>query len=76
MSADDVRAQAKAQCGGREFCKIAGWTSAAEAATGFPMTDRELAAQAFSYDVNRASGYEDTRWDCKRWPRADKNECL
>ena len=76
LSADQFRSEAKAQCGSREFCKIVGWTSEEEAASGFPMTDRELETQAFGYGVNRVTGFEQAQWDCARFPRAEPEECL
>lgn len=67
---------AKDRCGEVEFCKVFGWTDRASAARALPMTDAELEAQAFSYGVNRFTGYERALWDCKRFPQADKASCL
>ena len=67
---------ARAQCGKHAFCKVMGWTDPKYAARGFPMTDREVAAQAFAYSLNRSTGFEQSLWDCKRWKRKNKDECL
>jgi len=67
---------AKDRCGEVEFCKVYAWTDRASAARALPMTEAELASQAFSYGVNRAPGFEIAAWDCKRFPQADKANCL
>ena len=46
------------------------------AARGFPTTDREVAAQAFAYSLNRSTGFEQVLWDCKRWKRKIHDERL
>lgn len=69
---DSWRGAAKQQCGKREFCKVFAWTDPAEAARALPMTDRELEAQAFSYGINRVTGYDEAEWDCSRFTRASK----
>lgn len=67
---------AKDRCGEVEFCKVFGWTDRASAARALPMTDAELEAQAFSYGVNRFTGYESTGWDCDRFPKTEGVNCL
>lgn len=67
---------ARTKCGKRPFCKVMGWTDPKYAARGFPMTDREVAAQAFAYSLNRSTGFEQTMWDCRRWKRKSAEECL
>lgn len=73
---DGWRAEAKAQCIGQSVCKVFVWTDAAEAATALPMTDREVEKQAFSYGINRNTGYDQALWDCDRFPRSNKSECM
>lgn len=67
---------AREHCGKQSFCKVLGWTDPKYAARGFPMTDREVAAEAFAYSLNRSTGFEQTMWDCKRWKRSNRDECL
>ena len=76
MTADDLAAAAREQCGQREFCQVHGWLSEADAAKAFPMTDREVSKLAFQYAHNRTTGFERRAWDCKRWPRTDPDECI
>lgn len=75
-TADQLPAMAREQCGQREFCQVHGWLSESDAARAMPMTDREVSAQAFQYAHNRSTGYEHRAWDCGRWPRQNKDECL
>jgi hypothetical protein len=63
-------------CGSRDFCKVAVWTEAETTARGFPMSDRELAAMAFQYSINRNTGFEQAMWNCERFPQTDPNACL
>ena len=67
---------AKAKCGRAAQCAVYAWTDAASAATGFPITDAEAASLAFSYSLNRATGFEQALWDCRRFHRPDRGECL
>lgn len=76
LDAEQWRIKAKKHCGNREFCKVVGWASETEAASGFPMTDREFEAQVFSYGVNRVTGYDEALWDCSVFPRKSDDECL
>lgn len=76
LDAEQWRIEAKNHCGDREFCTVVGWASETEAASGFPMTDRELEAQVFSYSVNRVTGHDKALWDCSVFPRSTSDECL
>jgi hypothetical protein len=67
---------AKDRCGEVEFCKVFGWTDKASAARALPMTDAEVESQAFSYGVNRATGFESTGVDCDRFAKIDGVDCL
>lgn len=76
MKQEDVAAAAKEHCAGKQVCLVLGWTEQSSAATAMPMTDGEVAAQAFSYSVNRNTGFEQVLWDCSRFQQADTSECL
>lgn len=67
---------AKEQCGAEPLCGVIGWTERSAAARAMPMTDAEVASRAFSYRVNRNTGYEQALWDCGRFPQPDKANCL
>lgn len=69
-------AWAKDRCGDGDFCKVFAWTDRVNAARAFPMTDAELETLAFSYGVNRNTGYEEVLWDCKRFPQPEAGRCL
>jgi hypothetical protein len=71
-----IEAAAKAKCADKQFCKVLGWTDKAQAAQELPMLAREAAALAFSYDLNRTTGFERVLWDCKRFPHSDLARCL
>lgn len=76
MTEDQMRVAAKQHCEQRQFCKVLGWTAAEEAATGFPLTDREVETLAFNYSLNRVGGMDAGQWDCRRFARNDPAECL
>jgi hypothetical protein len=63
-------------CGSLDICSIYGWIDAEYAARGFPFTDRETSQQAFAYSVNRNTGFEQSLWDCRRWPQTTRRQCL
>ncbi len=67
---------ARKLCDNRQHCNVTGWTDRATVARGYPFTDREAEAIAFSYSVNRANGNETVLWDCQIWPRQPQNSCL
>lgn len=67
---------AREQCGKRDFCKVIGWTDPKFTARGFPMTQREVQAQAFQYSLNRNTGFEQMLWDCNQYTRSDKSQCI
>jgi hypothetical protein len=67
---------AREHCGSRSWCQVLGWTDAKFAARGMPMTDREVGQLAFSYSLNRETGYEQALWNCTRWKRPDAAHCL
>lgn len=67
---------AREYCGSRNFCKIMGWTDPAFIPHGFPMTDREVEAMAFSYSLNRDTGLDQALWDCRGDSKRPKSECL
>lgn len=63
-------------CGARPYCNVTGWTDKTRVARGYPFTDREAAAIAFSYTVNRRNGDESIYWDCKIWTQPDATTCI
>lgn len=61
-------------CDDKPSCIIYGWTNAAAAAHGTPLSDRQYATLAVRY-VAHAVGTDDMMWDCLRF-RAAKAPCL
>jgi hypothetical protein len=76
MTAEAMALASKAQCGRREFCQVYAWADELHVPAAFPMSDRELASLIFNYRLNRSTGYEQLLWDCRRYPRRDRSECL
>lgn len=70
-----MRLAAAEFCRGGKICQVMAWRDADQRAKVMPMLDREVAAMAFSYTVNRNSGYEKALWDCTVWP-GKPDECL
>lgn len=67
---------AKDRCGSTPICGVFAWTDRTAAARAMPMTDREAESMAFSYRINRNSGYEQALWDCDRYRKTEGMECL
>ena len=76
LAPDRWKAVAKDHCGSAPMCTISAWTSKEDAARALPMTDAELASEAFSYGTNRSTGFDQALWDCRRFKRANADECL
>jgi hypothetical protein len=73
---DQWKQVAKDKCGAVEFCQIYGWSDPTEAPQAFPMTDREVETQAFSYGINRATGFERATWKCGDIEREAPEDCI
>lgn len=55
----DLKEIAGNACGqSRNYCHLLFWDSQAKAATGFPLSDQQVASQLGWYKVNRGNGYE------------------
>lgn len=72
----DLPGWAKDRCGAASQCSIYAWADRAQAARAVPLTDAEVASLAFRYDVNRTTGFERALWDCERFARPDRADCL
>lgn len=66
----------RAHCGMASNCQILGWTDPRFMARAMPMTNREVEELAFSFMLNRASGFEQMVWDCRRFPQPDPINCI
>lgn len=67
---------AKDRCGTNDFCQVRAWSDRISAARALPMTYQETNSQLFSYALNRDTGYEETMWDCERFPQPNADNCL
>ena len=55
----DLKEIAGNACGqSRNYCHLLFWDSQAKAATGFPLSEQQVASQLGWYKVNRGNGYE------------------
>lgn len=70
-----VEDAATLRCRGQTHCSVYGWRNASQAASAFPMLDREIETLNFVYALNRATNYESARWRCGE-PAADPEACL
>lgn len=75
-SPDSFAALAKEKCGLKSYCKVLGWTDAAQAAQSGSVNETQRAAMSFSYLRNTDAGFEKSLWNCKQFPRANKKECM
>ena len=67
---------AREKCGAESFCMILGWTDSKFAARAMPMTDREVARQTFQYSLNRSTGLDEEKWDCRIWKNVSESKCI
>lgn len=67
--------KARDLCGSASHCAVTGWTDASFVGRGWPLTQREADAAAYTYAVNRSTGYEGEIWDCTKFPEAPKERC-
>ena len=63
-------------CGERKACRFSAWSDAAKTPTAAPLTTDQVAAMAFSYLRDRDTGVERTLWNCTRYPRPDRRQCM
>lgn len=71
-----IEQAARDKCSGQGFCKVLGWTDGNQAAKALPMLQREVDTLAFSYALNRDTGFEQILWDCARFPKIARGRCL
>ena len=72
---DEIVTAARALCAANANCTVMGWREPAQLPGTMPLLDREAAAMAFSYALNRTTGFERALWDCRQIKRAG-DECL
>jgi spore germination cell wall hydrolase CwlJ-like protein len=76
VNASQFPSLALAACGQKDFCKFMGWTDAAKAPKGFPVSEDQHRALSFSYLRNRSNGFEKTLWNCREFKRPDDSQCM
>ena len=63
-------------CAGRRECMVMGWTSEAQTPRALPVVPSVSPAMAFLYRKSGVLGLAQPYWDCARFPRADRTQCL
>ena len=63
-------------CGSQLECTVYGWATAADVPRTLPVLPWMLRNLAFAYRKSNTLGIAQAYWDCKRYPRAVKSECL
>jgi hypothetical protein len=71
-----LKAMAEQTCGARDYCKVLAWSDASEMPKGFPISDSQLSAVAFSYLRDNSRGFEKALWNCRIYPNADGRQCM
>jgi spore germination cell wall hydrolase CwlJ-like protein len=69
-------ALAQSTCGARPYCKVMGWADASAVPAAGQMTDAARAGMSFSYLKNTTEGFEKALWNCSKFPRTDKKQCM
>ena len=62
-----MTAAAQEFCGAKDWCQVMAWREEANVPRQMPMLERESDSIAFSYLMNRSTGYEQILWDCRIW---------
>lgn len=73
-SPQNYEAQALKLCGGRQRCRVLGWTDGARTPGGFPVMDSLLKAMAYSYMRDR--NLVRSLWNCDQHPRSISSQCM
>ncbi len=76
MPPDSWPAIAATACADRSYCKVMGWTHAADLPDRLPISDTARAAMAFSYLRNAPAGLERALWNCHATPRPAARDCM
>lgn len=71
-----LAAMALQKCGSLDYCKVMAWTRRADAPTGFPVPEANLASLSFSYLRNRSQGFEKPLWNCTVFKTVEKRSCM
>lgn len=58
------------------LCKVGIWTDPAQLPHSFPMSIQAVEDQAFMYTRNRGAGFEQTVWQCERYPQPNPAHCF
>ena len=72
---DAIDQAARAQCAGRQWCEVFGWTDPTKVASAMPMTNRETAALAYQLIINRTTGRDRSTFYCREWRAVPKDRC-
>lgn len=72
----EIAEAAREKCTQASICSVYGWAEGGQVAGALPMTEREAATLAFQYSLNRNTGLDRTLFDCARFPRTNRSECL
>lgn len=70
-----VNRAVRAHCAGRSWCKVLGWSNADYLPGAMPLTDREAAAQIYSYTLNRETGADEAMFDCRAFKSSPTFRC-
>lgn len=73
---DELLATALRLCFGENFCRVMGWDSASDIPRGFPVPPASIASLRFSYVRDPQAPRAQARFDCARFPRTKKDQCL
>ena len=63
-------------CAARADCMVMGWTSEAQTPRALPVMPNASPSMAFLYRKSSAMGLAQPYWDCARFARVDRTQCL
>ncbi|MBB5685766.1 cell wall hydrolase [Sphingobium boeckii] len=63
-------------CGARNLCKVRIWTDRPLAPVGNPISARSMSAMSFSYLRNQDRKFRKEQWNCAKFLRKIRAECL
>lgn len=73
---DSIATVALRLCFNQPFCKVMGWLTEADLPRGFPVPPQSMANLRFLYVRDPAAPRATTQFDCTRFTRPKKDQCL
>ena len=71
-----VERTARAFCSDKQVCRFHVWEKGSTTPRGYPMTDKEIAAEVASFEQNKSTKLSRMNWSCKVFRHLPKGQCF